>query len=300
MDGNLQRNPEPVIDRYSTAASQYGLGRFDEALSQLAPLLHAPTTGVHVLNLAAACCLLIDRPRDAETYWRRALAVKPDYTDALNNLGVALKEQGRLAEAEACYRQALAISPCHAGAHVNMGRLFAELGRPAEAEAAYLHAIRLQPADSDTFLNLGVLYQDQVRLSEAEAAYRHAIAARPDAVKAHFNLGVVLKMQKRFDEAEMSYRQTLALRPDYFEVKLNLAHLLLTSDVSKKVGRCLRLATIPSGRSARSRRRRSIVRCGAASRSWADRCWSGPSRDMATACSSAAICRCSGRKVSRS
>jgi Flp pilus assembly protein TadD len=228
MDGNMPRNPGPVIDRYTTAASHYGRGHFDEALSVLAPLLHARTTDAQVLNLAAACCLSIDRPRDAETHWRRALAVKPDYTDALNNLGVALKEQGRLMEAEACYRQALAISPCHAGAHVNMGRLFAELGRPAEAEAAYLHAIRLQPADSDTFLNLGVLYQNQMRLPEAEAAYRHAIAARPDAVKAHFNLGVVLKMQKRFAEAEMSYRQTLSLRPDYFEVKINLAHLLLT------------------------------------------------------------------------
>lgn len=193
----------------------------------LEPSLIAHTADAQVLNLPAACCLSIDRPHDAETYWRRAITLKPDYCDAHSNLGVALKELGRLDEAAACYHNALAITPNHAGAYVNMGRLYAQLGRTDEAESAYLRALELQPNDGDFLVNLGVLYQAQMRLPEAEAAYRSATVANPRDVKAHFNLGVVLKMQQRFAEAEASYRQTLALQPDYFEVKINLAHLLL-------------------------------------------------------------------------
>ena len=226
MYGDLQ-NPEATVDRYSSAVSLYGNARFQEALAMLEPSLIAHTADAQVLNLAAACCLSIDRPHDAETYWRRAITLKPDYCDAHSNLGVVLKELGRLDEAAACYHNALAITPNHAGAYVNMGRLYAQLGRADEAESAYLRALELQPNDGDFLVNLGVLYQAQMRLPEAEAAYKSATMANPRDVKAHFNLGVVLKMQQRFAEAEASYRQTLALQPDYFEVKINLAHLLL-------------------------------------------------------------------------
>ena len=48
---------------------------------------------------------------EAEASYRQALSIKPDYAEAYNNLGNALKEQGRLTEAEASYRQALSIKP---------------------------------------------------------------------------------------------------------------------------------------------------------------------------------------------
>ncbi|ACC69829.1 tetratricopeptide repeat-containing glycosyltransferase family protein [Paraburkholderia phymatum] len=226
MYGDWQ-NSQAKVDRYSSAVSQYGNARFDAALALLEPLLTSHTADAHVFNLAAACCLSLDRLDHAEIYWRRAIALKPDYCDAHNNLGVVLKESGRLDEAKACYHKALSISPTHAGAYVNLGRLHAQLGRSDEAESCYLRALELQPGDGDVYVNLGVLYQEQMRLREAEAAYKSAIAANPRDAKAHFNLGVVLKMQHRFAEAEASYRHTLALRPDYFEVKINLAHLLL-------------------------------------------------------------------------
>ncbi|MBN3755329.1 tetratricopeptide repeat protein [Paraburkholderia sp. Tr-20389] len=226
MYGALQ-NPEAAADRFSSAVALYGSSRFDAALELLEPLLTGHIADAQVFNLAAACCLSLDRPHDAESHWRRAIALKPDYCDAYNNLGVVLKESGRLEEAEACYHKALSISPTHAGAYVNLGRLHAQLGRSDEAESAYLRALELQPDDGDFYVNLGVLYQEQMRLPEAEAAYKSAIAFNPRDAKAHFNLGVVLKMQHRFVEAEASYRHTLALRPDYFEVKINLAHLLL-------------------------------------------------------------------------
>ena len=38
----------------------------------------------------------------------QAIALKPDHAEAHSNLGIALKEFGKLDEAEASYRQALA------------------------------------------------------------------------------------------------------------------------------------------------------------------------------------------------
>ena len=42
---------------------------------------------------------------------RKALRLKPDYADAHNNSGIALKAQGRMEEAIASYREAIRLKP---------------------------------------------------------------------------------------------------------------------------------------------------------------------------------------------
>lgn len=48
-----------------------------------------------------------------------ALSIDPGYPEALNNLGVALAQQDRVAEALDCFRAALAIRPDYGKAHAN-------------------------------------------------------------------------------------------------------------------------------------------------------------------------------------
>ena len=57
--------------------------------------------------------VLLDMGRldEAEASYRRALQIKPDYAEALNNLGLTLPDMERLDEAEASYLQALQIKP---------------------------------------------------------------------------------------------------------------------------------------------------------------------------------------------
>ena len=49
-----------------------------------------------------------------------AVELNPDHAAAHNNLGTALKDQGRLDEAVAAYRTALELKPDHAMAHSNL------------------------------------------------------------------------------------------------------------------------------------------------------------------------------------
>lgn len=52
-------------------------------------------------------------PQRLESKRRRDLrnALQPDYAEAFNNLGQALKAQGQVAEAALCFSQALALRP---------------------------------------------------------------------------------------------------------------------------------------------------------------------------------------------
>ena len=57
--------------------------------------------------------------QEAETCYRQALQLRPQYAEALTNLGLVLAEQARLEEAEQCHSRALQIRPGFAEAHRN-------------------------------------------------------------------------------------------------------------------------------------------------------------------------------------
>ena len=62
------------------------------------------------------CAQDLKRLEEALASYDKALALKPDFAEAYNNRGNALKELKRLDEALASYDRALAIKPDYAGA----------------------------------------------------------------------------------------------------------------------------------------------------------------------------------------
>ena len=79
--------------------------------------------------------------RQAEGYFRKAVAAAPEYERAWVNLGLALGEQERYQESFDAF--AKVVGP--AAAHSNVGVILAAHQRPAEAKAAFQRALALQP-----------------------------------------------------------------------------------------------------------------------------------------------------------
>jgi predicted O-linked N-acetylglucosamine transferase (SPINDLY family) len=168
----------------------------------------------------------LKRNGDAEKCLRRALATKPDFVEAHNNLGNALSKLGRLTEAERSFRRALALNPDYVGAHVNLGVALKGLGKPGEAEQHLRTALALDPKLAEAQNNLGNLLKDLGRPGEAEQSFRQALSARPDYFEAHSNLANTLLEAGRIEEAEQCCRNALALRPDFAEAGQNLLFIL--------------------------------------------------------------------------
>jgi serine/threonine-protein kinase len=96
-------------------------------------------------------------------------------------------------------------------AHYNLGIALREQGKLAETEAAWREALRLRPDDSRAHVALGNALMARGKLAEAEAAYREAIRLRPDFPLAHLDLGLALDGQGKFRQALVSLRQGHAL-----------------------------------------------------------------------------------------
>ena len=185
---------------------------------------------------------------------RQAIALRPDYAAAYNNLGTMLKTQGKLDEAVAQFQRALALRPDLFEAHNNLGDVFHEQGRLDQAVAQYQQgncsaarprprrtttwgrhwagrasldaaaahcqrAIALRPDFAAAHNNLGNIFRKQGQLDVATPCFEQALALDPDDAAAHKNLGNVLRSQNKLGEAAARYERALALRPDYPEAQ---------------------------------------------------------------------------------
>jgi tetratricopeptide (TPR) repeat protein len=151
---------------------------------------------------------------EAIEQYHEALQIAPNAWDALNDLGVALAANGQYEEAIQSYRHALQIKPDLAAVHNNLGHALAAEGKFDEAIECYRQAIGINPSFADALNNLGNALAAQGRVDEAIANYRQAIQINPEFTEALNNLGFALAAQGRFDEAITNYRRAIQIKPE--------------------------------------------------------------------------------------
>jgi 2-polyprenyl-3-methyl-5-hydroxy-6-metoxy-1,4-benzoquinol methylase/Flp pilus assembly protein TadD len=141
----LQARPDHADALHYLGALLLGEGDAEAAAELIGKAAHIHPSRAMYYNLGNALKAL-GRLREAAEYYRKAIALKPDYAEAHVNLGNTLQAEGRLDEAIGHYRRALHANPDLPSAHVNLGNALNELGRPGEAVASYLRALRLKPS----------------------------------------------------------------------------------------------------------------------------------------------------------
>lgn len=172
--------------------------------------------------------------KKAELLQRKAIELKPDFTNAHLNLGNILRDLGKLEEAAIYTRKAIELKPDFAEAHSNLGNIFQELGNAKEAVILQRKAIELNPCLANAYYNLGISLKDLGKLNEAELCTRKAIDLRPNFESAHSNLGNILQDLGRLKEAELSQRKAVELNPNLVMAHCNLGQTLKDLGNSKE------------------------------------------------------------------
>jgi predicted O-linked N-acetylglucosamine transferase (SPINDLY family) len=140
------------------------------------------------------------RLHEALASFREAVHLRPDNAEALNNLGAALKLQEQFDEAIARYRKALQLKPDFPEAYSNLGNVLRLLGRPGEAVESFQHALRLKPNYAEAQNNLSNALKDQGMVNEALAGYERALELKPDYVEAHLDRAVTWLLLGDFEK----------------------------------------------------------------------------------------------------
>ncbi|MDH5330629.1 MAG: tetratricopeptide repeat protein, partial [Aquincola sp.] len=119
--------------------------------------------------------------------------VSADVQRAFDAAKAALRA-GRTADAERGFRDLVARHPELGGAHANLGLILRNAGKLDESIAALEQAVKVSPKQPVYFNQLGVSYRHKGQFAKAREAYETALTLDPAYADAHLNLGVLLDL----------------------------------------------------------------------------------------------------------
>jgi predicted O-linked N-acetylglucosamine transferase (SPINDLY family) len=173
-----KQGSSPAVQGLFDQASRYHkAGQLAEAERLYRQILSVEPRHVDTLHLLGVLAHQVGRPDIAVDLIGQAVALKPDYIVAhysLRNLGQSLQNQGKFEEARGCYERALALKPDSVETLNDLGNVSSAQGRPDEAIAFYKRALALKPelAPLHSNLLLAMIYTASVSPPELTAAAR--------------------------------------------------------------------------------------------------------------------------------
>ena len=194
-------------------------------------LLNHPQ-GIVLASVAGATVVMLfsfltfQRNRDyhsSMTIWQDTVDKCPDNPRAHDNLGIALREQGRLPEAIDQYEQALRLKPDYAPTRYNLGIALLQLGRTQEAIQLWQQALQIKPDLVEAHYNLGNALFQAGQVPDAIRHYEQALRIKPDFAEAHYNLAVAFEQAGQLQQAIQHYQQAVQLNPDFVQARNALA-----------------------------------------------------------------------------
>jgi tetratricopeptide (TPR) repeat protein len=200
---------------FSAALAHLQAGKLEATLASTEQALALRPDFVEALLCRAFALHALNRFEEALASFDRVLALQPDHDEALNNRAVVLRVLRRHEEALSSYEQVLALRPDNAEAAYNRGNLLRDLRRREEALASYDRALASRPDFVDALYNRGNLLCGLQRHGEALASYDRALELKPDFVEALNNRGNALNDLRRYGEALASFDRALALKADH-------------------------------------------------------------------------------------
>ena len=208
---------------FELAVQHHTAGRLKQAETLYKQILKSDSKHPFALHLLGFIAIQNGNNNEAIDLIERSITIKPDFTDALINLGVAYNNIGLLNEAVSSYQKALTFKPDNVKALNNLGISLKKMGRLDEAARHFQKAIAFDPSFAEAHNNLSNVFLELGRHNEAVESSRKAIALQPNFAKAHNNLANILKEQGKFDEARDRYLKAIEISPDFAEAYRHLS-----------------------------------------------------------------------------
>jgi serine/threonine-protein kinase len=161
---------------------------------------------------------------EAAREFRRAVALEPMNDEATLGLARAVERTDPLA-AESTYKDAIVLRPQYWATRVWLGTFYREHARYAEAVQQYDRALALTPDNARVYYIVCGLYGSIGRYDEAIAACRKSAALVP-SVSAYQNWGATLANLRRFDEAVEKFTEARRVGPESYRLLGNTARAL--------------------------------------------------------------------------
>jgi tetratricopeptide (TPR) repeat protein len=196
------------------------LFREAKAVESLAEFTVGARTGrpkADELKIVASDYVLLRDYTDADTWFSEVTRESPNDALAWYLLGRTKYNENRFSEAVSSFEQALALRPKYVEAENNLGLSWQALNNPEKAKEAFQAAINWQgdaPSDPQPFLNLGTMLCDESAYDRAIPLLAKAATLNPENPRTHEELSRAYEAQRNLPNAQSELEQAVTLAPN--------------------------------------------------------------------------------------
>ncbi|MCD4782460.1 MAG: tetratricopeptide repeat protein [Candidatus Eremiobacteraeota bacterium] len=205
---------EPIEIMKSMGISAYFAGETEFAEKILSAVIEKKRDDTDILEILAEINYFRKEYEKSINFWERITKIKPDYHEALNNMGVAYGGLGQHEKAIECYEKALKIKPDFHEALYNMGRAYWKLGKHEKAIECYEKALKIKPDYHEALYNMGNAYWKLGKHEKAIECYEKALKIKPDSHEALSNMGITYGKLGQYEKAIECFDKALKINPD--------------------------------------------------------------------------------------
>ncbi len=217
----LALNPELVEGHVCLGNLYNATGRYDRAVEEFEQAARADPGNEDVLRGLADTYTNKGNFAAAESAYRRAVALRPNYWAPYSWLGVFYFGQSRYHDAAVAFQKATELAPENYLGYVNLGGAYVLEGRYADAMEAAKRSIALRPTP-DAYNNLGYALMLTGKTDDAIDALQKALAIDDRDWMNWGNLGDALYWSaSRRGEAPGKYRKAVAIASSKLQVNSN-------------------------------------------------------------------------------
>lgn len=160
----------------------------------------------------------------------RATRIDPRFAEALVNKGFLLLQQGRVDEAKATYRRAIGLNSKNYMAHYRLGEAYLAEQDTHRAIQSLNTALSLNPGNAAVITKMGEAYEMQGNAAAAIASFRKAIHSNPSYMPAYVGLSNLYDNRGDGELAMAELKSALNVNPRFNDARIQLGNLALSVD----------------------------------------------------------------------
>ena len=193
-----------------------------------------------VYNLIGICYVNQENPKEAVPYFRTALRLNKQYSEAKANLGSALLMMGKVDDAILQLEESLKENPKNAIGWNSLGNALSQNTQLKQAQTAFEQAINLAPQYLNAINSLGVLLNNMEEPTQAIKIFENGLKIDPNDRDILTNLGYTLADSGNINDAIKVLSKVISLGRYNLDVKHRLGVLKSNSGQLKEAISTLR------------------------------------------------------------
>jgi Tfp pilus assembly protein PilF len=167
---------------------------------------------------------------DSETLHKYMLSLNPNSAILNNGYAIIIANKNRVDEALPYFKKAVALDPNYGEAIYYLGVIEYQKGNLDNATNYFSSAIEKDLDYIDAYLGLGTIYTSQGKYLKAINVLKKAIQVEPNNITAHMNLAFIYENTDNINLAIQEYKTVLNINPGLFDVQNRINMLQAHND----------------------------------------------------------------------